>query len=134
MDVPLIVAGCLAFLAAGVHGMGGEILVVRELSPETLEPSRFGGPRMTKGMIHVTWHITTAAFFTIGCALVLSGSVLNGDEARAIGLLAAGVWTAFALVAVGIGASYMRTSRALLRHPGPLVIALTAALAWWGAL
>jgi hypothetical protein len=24
--------------------------------------------------------------------------------------------------------------RALLRHPGPAVLAATAALAWWGAL
>jgi hypothetical protein len=134
VEVPLIAAGCLALFAAAVHGIAGELLVVRKLSVKTLEPSRFGGPRMTKGMIHVAWHITTAAFLATGCALLLSGTVLDGDAARATSLLAAGAWTAFAVVAVGLGASYMRSRRSLLRHPGPAVIAMTAALAWWGAL
>jgi hypothetical protein len=134
MDVPLLAAGCLALLGAGVHGIAGERLVIRELSVETLKPSRFGGPRMTKAMIHVTWHIVTAAFFTTGCALVLAGTALDGDAAQATGLFAAGAWTAFAVVALGVGAAYMRSPRSLLGHPGPIVIALTAALAWWGAL
>ena len=29
-------------------------------------------------MIHVTWHVTTIAFLTVGFALLLSGSVLRG--------------------------------------------------------
>lgn len=61
MDVPLIVAGSLAILGAAVHGVGGEVLVVRKLSPGMLPSSRFGGPGMTKAMIHVTWHMTALA-------------------------------------------------------------------------
>jgi hypothetical protein len=95
-----------------------------------LPSSRFGGPATTKTMIHVTWHMTTIAFLTVGSALLLSGSVLDGDTARAIGLLAASASTGFAALAVGLGAS----PGSLFRHPGPAVLSATAALAWWGAL
>jgi hypothetical protein len=130
VNVPLIVAGSLGIIGAAVHGVGGEVLVVRKLSPEMLPASRFGGPRATKAMIHATWHMTTIAFLTVGSALLLSGSVLHGDAARAIGLVAAAASTGFAAVAVGLGGS----PRSLLRHPGPPVLIATAALAWWGAL
>ena len=134
MNVQLIVAGSLAMLGAAVHGVGGEVLVVRNLSPGTLPSSRFGGPGMTKAMIHVTWHMTTIAFLTVGAALLVSGSVVEGDTARGIGLLAAGASTGFAALAVGLGAAYTRSPRSLFRHPGPAVLTATAVLAWWGAL
>jgi hypothetical protein len=134
VNVPLIVAGSLALVGAAVHGVGGELLVVRKLSVGTLPSSRFGGPTMTKAMIHVTWHLTTIAFLTVGVALLLSGSVLDGDTARAIGLLGAGAFTGFAALAVGLGAAYTRSPRSLLVHPGPAVLTATAALAWLGAL
>ena len=134
MNVPLIVAGSLAILGAAVHGAGGEILVVRKLAPGMLPSSRFGGPGMTKAMIHVTWHMTTIAFLTVGFALLLSGSILDGDTARGIGLVAASAATGFAALAVGLGAVYTQSPRSLFRHPGPAVLTATAALAWWGAL
>jgi hypothetical protein len=114
--------------------VGGEVLVVRKLSPGMLPSSRFGGPGTTKAMIHVTWHMTTIAFLTVGCALLLSGSVLHGDAARGIGLVAAGASTGFAALAVGLGAASARSPRSLFRHPAPAVLTVTAALAWWGAL
>jgi hypothetical protein len=134
VNVPLIVAGSLAILGAAIHGVGGEVLVVRKLSPGMLPSSPFGGSRMTKTMIHVTWHMTTIAFLTVGSALLLSGSVLHGDAARGLGLLAAGASTGFAALAVGLGAAYAQFPRSLFRHPGPAVLTATAALAWWGAL
>jgi hypothetical protein len=134
VDVPLIVAGSLAILGAGIHGVGGELGVVRKLSQGTLPASDFGGPRMTKAMIHVTWHLTTVAFLTVGVALLLSGTVLDGDTARGIALVAAGASTGFAAVTVGLGAAYMRSPRTLFRHPGPGALTAVAALAWWGAL
>jgi hypothetical protein len=134
VNVPLIVAGSLAILGAAVHGVGGELLVVRRLSPGMLPSSRFGGPRMTKSMIHVTWHMTTIAFLTVGSALLLSGSVVHGDTARGIGLVAAGASTGFAALALGLGVAYTQSPRSLFRHPGPAVLTVTAALAWWGAL
>jgi hypothetical protein len=42
VNVPLIVAGPLAILGAASHGVGGEVLVVRRLSPGMLPSSRFG--------------------------------------------------------------------------------------------
>ena len=134
MSAPLIVAGSLALLGAAVHGVAGELLVVRKLSPARLEPSRFGGPSMTKAMIHVTWHMTTVAFLTTGISLVLAGSVLEGDSARGIAIVGAAAATGFAALAVGLGGAYMRTPRGLLRHPAPVVLSLAAALAWVGAL
>jgi len=134
VNAPLIVAGSLAIFGAGIHGVGGEVLVVRKLSPEVLPSSAFGGPRTTKLMIHVTWHLTTIAFLTVGCALLLSGSVLHGDTARGIGLVAAGASTGFAAIAVGLTAAYTKSPRSLFRHSGPVLLTATAALAWWGVL
>jgi hypothetical protein len=134
VNVPLVVAGSLAILGAAVHGVGGEVLVVRKLSRAMLPSSPLGGPVMTKAMIHVTWHMTTVAFLTVGCALLLSGTVLHGEAARGLALVAAGASTGFALLAVGLGLAYMRSPRPLLRHPGPGALTATAALAWWGAL
>jgi hypothetical protein len=133
-DVPLLLAGALAVVAAVIHGGAGEVLVVSRLSADVLPPTRFGGPRTTQAMVHVTWHITTVAFLAVGASLLLSGSVLEGDAARAVALVAAGASTAFAAVAVAIGAWHARSVRSLLAHPGPALLTATAALAWWGAL
>lgn len=134
MNVALIIAGAMGILAAAVHGVGGELLVVRKVSPATLPASPFGGPRMTKAMIHAAWHLTTIAFFIVGAALVVAGAALDGDAARAVGLVGASAFTGFAAVVIGLGASYLRTPRALLSHPGPAVLAGTAAVAWLGAV
>ncbi len=134
VNVPLIVAGSLAILGAAIHGVGGEVLVVRKLSAEVLPSSAFGGPRTTKLMIHVTWHLTTIAFLIVGSALLLAGSVLHGDTARGIGLGAACASTGFAVIAVGLTAAYAQSPRSLFRHPGPVLLTVTAALAWWGVL
>jgi hypothetical protein len=134
MNAPLIAAGSLGILGAAVHGVGGEVLVVRRLAPAMLPPSRFGGPRTTQAMVHATWHMTTVGFLSVGSALLLAGSVLDGDTARGVGLFAAGASTGFAAVALGLGAAHMRSPRSLLRHPAPAVLTATAVLAWWGAL
>jgi hypothetical protein len=134
VNVALVVAGSLAILGAAIHGLGGEVLVVRKLSPGTLPSSSFGGPKTTKLMIHATWHMTTVAFLSVGFALLLSGTVIDGDTARGIGLVAAGAATGFAAIAVGLGAAYAGSPRFLLLHPAPAVLTATAALAWWGAL
>ena len=134
MNVPLIVAGSLGVLAAAVHGAGGEVLVVRKLSQEALPSTRFGGARMTKAMIHVTWHITTVAFLTVGVALLLAGTTLDGEIAEGIAYVGAAAATGFAAVALVIGGAYMRTPRTLLRHPGPAALTAFAVMAWVGAV
>jgi hypothetical protein len=133
MDVPLIVAGCLGIVGAGIHGVGGEVLVVRKLSQGTLPPTSFGGPRATRAMIHAAWHMTTVAFLTVGTALLLSGTVIGGDAAQGIAVVAASASTGFAAVALGLGVANTRSARALLRHPGPPVLLTVTVLAWWGA-
>src|SRR4051795_4828684 len=85
MNAPLIAAGSLALIGAAVHGVGGEVLVVGKLAPAMLPPSRFGGPRATKTMLHATWHMTTVAFLTVGIALIVAGSGLPGGTAPPVG-------------------------------------------------
>jgi hypothetical protein len=126
----MLVAGSLALLGAAIHGVGGEVLVVRKLTPQTLPPSPFGGPATTKIMIRATWHMTTIAFLTVGSALLLSGSVLHGDTARGIGLVAAGASTGFAALAVG--GAVAQAPRSLFLHPGPALLTAVAVLAWSG--
>jgi hypothetical protein len=133
VNLPQIAAGCLAILAAAIHGVAGEALVVRRLSPGMLPSSPFGGPRTTRTMIHVTWHMTTIGLLTVGSALLLAGSVLPGDAARPIGLVAAGGSTGFAAVVVGLGGAFRPFPRSLFRSP-VVVLTATAVLAWWGAL
>ena len=134
MTVPLILAGVLAVTGAAVHGIAGERLVVRPLFTGTLPASPFGGPRATMAMIHVTWHVTTAAFLVVGLGLLLAGTVLDGDQRQAVAVFCAAATTGFALVIVGLGAASSRSPRMLVTHPGPGVLTATALLAWWGAL
>jgi hypothetical protein len=134
VNVPLILAGSLATIGAGIHGLGGELLVVRKLSSATLPPSRFGGPGATMRMIHVTWHMATIGFLTVGFALLAAGSALHGDTRRGLGFLAAGASTGFAALAVGMGAGAPGCPRALVRHPAPVMLTATAALAWIGVV
>lgn len=134
MDVALIVAGSFAILGALVHGVAGEVLVVRKLSAGALPPSRFGGPQMTRAMIHVSWHIATVAFLVVGCALLLAGSVLDGAAAQGLAIVAAAAMSGFAAVVVVLGGVETRSPRSLLRHPGPPLLTATAVLAWVGAL
>ena len=133
MNAPLVNAGALTLLAAGVHGVAGEMLVVRKLSPDALPPSPFGGGRATLAMIHVTWHMTTLAFLTVGIALLLAGTVVDGDGAHALAVLGAAASTGFAALAVGLGVARL-SPRSLLRHPAPILFTVTAVLAWLGAL
>lgn len=133
MNVPLFLAGLLAMVASGIHGLGGELLVLRKLWREPLPPTRFGGPVMTRAMIHVTWHIVTCAFFAVGVGMVLSATVLDDDAAEAIAWFCAAAFTSFAAVALVLGGA-KQSPRAFARHPGPVVLAATAALAWWGVV
>ncbi len=142
MNVALIVAGSLALLGAAIHGGAGELLVVRRLSPKQLPSTTFGGPLMTKAMIRASWHMATIVLLTVGFALVLSGSVLEGDIAHAIGLLAAAASTCIGVLVAGVGFDQWRhalasreSDRSELRsflHPGPAILIAIPVLAWIG--
>jgi hypothetical protein len=133
LNVPLIIAGSLAVASAAIHGVRGEALL-RRVSPEMLPPEGPGGRRQTKMEIHINWLLVTTTFLVVGEGLLPSGSVLDGDSARALGLFAAGTLTGFAVGAVGLVAAYMRSPRSVLLHGAPAVLTAVAALAWWGAL
>jgi hypothetical protein len=133
-DAVIIVAGSLALLAAAVHGIAGHLLVLRKLTADRLAPTPFGGARMTRAMIGVSWHLATVAFLAAGCSMVAAGALLDGDAARATAVAGASQVTACATVIVGLGAALTRSPRFALRHPAPVLVTLTAVLAWIGAL
>jgi hypothetical protein len=133
MNVPLFLAGLFALLASAVHGLGGELLVLRRLWLEPLPATKFGGPVMTRAMVHVTWHIVTFAFLAVGVGMVISAALLDGDAADVLAWFCAAAFTGFAAVAIVLGGA-KQSPRAFVRHPGPVVLAATAALAWWGAV
>ena len=133
MNAPLIVAGALALVGTAIHGVGGELLVVRKLATDALPPSRFGGPTMTRAMIHASWHVTTAAFAVTAAALIVAGAKLDGDAARAVAIVAAAACTSFAAVVLGLGVATLSV-RSIFKHPAPVLLSAIAALAWVGAL
>ena len=142
MNVPLVVAGALGLLGAAIHGIAGDTFVVRRLSLQVLPSTLFGGPMMTKTMIRVAWHMATIGLLTVGSALVLAGSVLDGESARGIGLVAAWASSGFAAVALALGVGQFRRALALratnpdemraLLHPGPAILLAIPVLAWFG--
>ncbi len=133
MTVPLLLAGCLTLAGAALHGVGGELLVLRRLAVEGLPGSRFGGARMTRTMLHVAWHLTTVAFVTVGVALVVAGTAMDGDARQAVAVLCAVAATGFAVVTLVLGGTAL-SLRGFVRHPAPALLTATAALAWWGAV
>lgn len=137
MNVPLVVAGSLSLVGAAIHGGFGDALVVRKLSLEALPASPFGGPRMTKLMIRVAWHLATIGFAAAGLALLLSGSVLHGDTARGIATFGAAASTAFAALMVGASMAQLPRARSARQlrvfvHPGPILGVVVTVLAWVG--
>jgi hypothetical protein len=96
--------------------------VVRKLTPEVLPSSGFGGPRTTKVMIHVTWHLTTIAFLTVGSALLLSR--LGSPRRYRAGDRAGGRRRIHRLRCDRGGAddSLHAIPRSLVRHPGPALL------------
>ncbi len=134
MDAALIASGSLFVLAAVIHGGAGEAYVVRRLFAGQLPSTPFGDARMTKTMVHVTWHFVTITFLTFGVALVLSGSLLEGDAARGISRVVAAACTAFWAIALVMGAAYTRSARFVLLHPAPVLLTVLVAIVWWGAL
>ncbi len=131
MNVPFVVAGALAVLAAAIHGTGGEIWILPKLFSGDLPSSRFGGPSATRAMIRFTWHAVSLTFLAFGAALATCGVVGPAGACQGVGILAANVFTAF--VALTFVVVFLRP-RALFFHPGPLVFVAVAALAWWGTI
>jgi hypothetical protein len=136
MNVPFAIAAALSLVAAAIHGSAGEALIVRKLRTETLSPTPFGGPVMTKLMIRVTWHIVTLAFLITGSAMALCSPAASSSACEGVGRMSAVSYGGFAMLTIGLGvvASGRRLPRMLLKHPGPLVFVAVAILAWRGSL
>ncbi len=131
MKWPLLLAGCIALLGAGIHGVVGD-RIVRRIEPDSLPASRFGGGSSTKFLIRVSWHFVTIAFVIAGIGLGAAGLQPRWDAATGLAYEAAALITCWALF--GLAGSHARAGiRAWTKHPAPVILTLTSALAWWGA-
>lgn len=133
MNIPLLLAGIMAFVAAAIHGIGGEVLVVRRLDVGSLPRTPFGGPAASKLMIHVSWHLVTATFVVFGAAMAACGFDDAPEACRRTAILAASAFSVFAAITIASGAWSLGLT-ALFRHPAPAALTAIAVLAWWGAL
>ena len=132
MNVPFLVAAVLAVAAAAIHGIVGEIIVVRRIPTDSLPKTRFGPPGATAAIVRVAWHICTAAFAVAGVSLASCAG--GGAEGACVGVgrVSAAMFGAFVLVAFAVvGPSRFR--RSLIRHQAPLAFAAIAVLAWIGS-
>ena len=132
VNIALLLAGVMSFGAAAIHGIAGDVLIVRRLDVGSLPSTRFGGPAASKLMIRVTWHLLTATFVVLGIAMVACGFDDAHDACRRTGILGASAFSAFAVVTIASGVA--RSGPAgLFRHPAPAAFSVIAVLAWWGA-
>jgi hypothetical protein len=138
MNVPLLLAGVTSFAGAAIHGIVGDVLLVRRIDSGSLPSTRFGGPAASKFLIRVSWHLLTATFVVLGAAMFVCGLFVCGfddahDACRSTAILSASAFSAFAAITI---ASSVRMSgtQGLFRHPAPAAFTVIAVLAWWGAL
>src|SRR5260221_14001961 len=103
MNVALLVAGVLSFVAAGIHGIAGDLLLVRRLDVATLPRTPFGGPAGSKLMIRVSWHLVTTTFGVLGAALIACGVDDAPDACRRTGILVASAFFPFAAITIAAG-------------------------------
>jgi hypothetical protein len=132
VNVPYVIAAGLAVVGAAVHGLGGEVWILRRLRTDTLPSTPFGGPRPTRVMIGVTWHLATVTMAVMGASLLGCGGSTPGAHCSGVGRLVATLFAAFALLSVLQGVT-LRQPRLLFRHLGPWVFAAVAVLAWVGS-
>ena len=134
MNVPFLVAGVMSIAGACIHGVGGEILVVRKLTD--LPSTTFGGRSMTKSMIQISWHIVTIGFLTFGVGMAVCGGSAGSGACDGIGLAAASAFTAIAAMTFGVLIHQMGVRQVvrtvLFRHQAPLAFVVVATLAWAG--
>jgi len=133
VNIALLVAGILSFVAAAIHGIAGEVLLVRRLDVGTLPSTPFGGPAGSKLLIRVSWHLVTTTFVVLGAALVAGAFDDAHDACRRTAVVVASAFSAFAAITIAAG---VRTQgpAGMLRHPAPALLTAIAVLAWWGAL
>ena len=132
MNVALLLAGVLSFVAAAIHGIAGDVLVVRRLEVGTLPSTPFGGPAASKLMIRVSWHLVTTTFAILGAGLVACAFDGAQDACRRTVILVASAFSAFAFITIA-AALWANGPAGLFRHPAPTALTAIAVLAWWGS-
>ena len=73
MNIPLVIAGGIALVTALIHGIVGDVALVRKIKVEALPSTPFGGPAGSKALIRASWHLLTLVFAILAIALFASG-------------------------------------------------------------
>jgi len=130
MNGPWIAAGVLALVGTAIHAIGGEKIVFSRSHKRALPDAPAGSAAMARSLARTTWHLTSAAFAVMGTVLLVCGFVGSTEATRGGARVAAASFSAFAAAVVVSALS--RGGKSLWRHPAPLMLIVTAALAWWG--
>jgi hypothetical protein len=126
-------AAALLIVGTGAaHSVLGERLILRRLDVASLPPTPFGEGDVTEGLVRAAWHLWTAALLVMAGAMGSCAAVGPSDACRALGWVTGGSFASFLAIALAL-ALFRRSPRLLLTHPAPLLFAVVAALAWWGA-
>lgn len=126
-------AAALLIVGTGAaHSVLGERLILRRLDVASLPPTPFGGRDVTEGLVRAAWHLWTAALLVMAGAMGSCAAMGPSDACRAVGWVTGGSFASFLAIALALGL-FRRSRRLLLTHPAPLLFAVVAALAWWGA-
>jgi hypothetical protein len=126
------VAALLIVGTGAAHSLLGEKLILRRLDVASLPPTPFGGRDVTERLVRATWHLWTAALLVMAGAMGSCAAVGPSDACRAVGWVTGGSFGSFLAIALA-PPLFRRSPRLLLTHPAPLMFAVVAALAWWGA-
>ena len=133
MNIPLVIAGGIALVTALIHGIVGDVALVRKIKVEALPSTPFGGPAGSKALIRASWHLLALVFAILAIALFVSGIRDSSDFAPGVAYLAGAMYTAFAVTTMGVAIA-RSGARGLVTHPAPLIFTVGCAVIWWGAI
>ena len=126
MNAPLLAAGVLAAVTAGIHLIAGHVDTVRPLLASSLNEA----PKQT---LHGCWHIASVVQAVSAVVLLYLAVFGGGASADALARFIALNYFGFGLVFLAIALS-VAWPKGLIRLPQWALLLPVAALAWWGTV
>ena len=126
MNAPLLAAGVLAAVTAGIHLIAGHADTVRPLLASSLSEA----PKRT---LHGCWHIASVVPAVSAVVLIYLAVFGGGASADALARFIALNYFGFGLVFLAIALS-VAWPKGLIRLPQWALLLPVAALAWWGTV
>ncbi len=131
MNIPLFLAGLLSALAALIHPVAGEYLLVRHLQSSQLVTTPFGDGDISRRILRVVWHVATLDFFLSAVVLFIMALTDLIPQSQYIARFIALHFLGYTLLIWGVAGR--RFFYVLLHVPQWLLLLSIGVLAWWGA-